>query len=116
MEAITTKLDSETVTHMAVEYSITEEQNTTPLYLPWWCTKAHEDGQPDGYLYEPGKTTIDAKIVTNRPDAIRCGIKLTFNRKPYIIETIEHDSSSPFIRVVAVSYKSEDKPAITKTK
>lgn len=112
MEAITTKLDSETVTHMAVEYSITEEQNTTPLYLPWWCTKAHEDGQPDGYLYEPGKTTIDAKIATNRPDAIRCGLELTCSGNTFYIGEVYTDCGSPFVRVIAFAYPSDKKPTI----
>lgn len=114
MEPITTKLDSETITHMAVEFFITEKTNTTPLYLPSWCTQAHEDGKPDGYLYEPVKTTIDAKVGTNRPDALRCGIELTFSGKTFYIEEVYTDSGSPFVRVIASAYLSDKKATIIK--
>lgn len=114
MEAITTKFDSETVIHMAVEFSIKQETNTTPLYLPWWYTKAHEDGQPDGYLYEPGETTIDAKVATNRPDAIRCGIELTFSGKVFYIKEVYTDPGSQFVRVIASAYLSDKKATIIK--
>lgn len=113
---ISTYPGKKAVRHTAVGTTITKDYSETPLWLPLHSTRAWEDGKPDGYRIEHSKTTLAAMITTKRPKAIRCGIKLTFNRKPYIIEQIDYDATSPFIRVVAVSYKSEDKPTITKTK
>jgi hypothetical protein len=96
------------VRHLAIECTTTTTCTQTPLYLPSWCTKAYEDGRPDGYLFENAKTTLDAKVVTDQPDAIGCGIKLNFDGKDYIIEQIETDSKSPCVRVVAVCFKDDE--------
>lgn len=113
---ISTYPGKKAVRHTAVETIVKKDYDETPLWLPLHSTRAYEDGKPDGYRIEHSKTTLAAVIKTKRPKAIRCGIKLTFAGKPYIIEQIDYDATSPFIRVVAVSYKSEGKPTICKTK
>ena len=115
MEHITTHPDgpkNKAVKHVAVELSMTEEHSTTPLYLPFNLTNTWKDGQPDGYAYDHFKTTIHAKVYTDNINPIRCGILLTYRRKKYVIETIEYDASSPYVRVIAVNYGSDKKPEI----
>ena len=112
MEHITTHRDGKAVKHVAVELTKTEQVSETPLYLPFHLTNTWKDGQPDGYAYDHFKTTIDAKVATHHPEAIRCGIELTYDGKRYGIETIEYDAGSPYIRVIAVSYDSDKKPEI----
>lgn len=99
---------NEKVRHLAIEYTTTTTCTQTPLYLPSWCTEAHNDGRPDGYLCENVKTTLDAKVVTDQPDAIGYGIKLNFDGKDYIINQIETGSTSRCVRVVAVRFKDDE--------
>jgi len=101
MEHITTHHDGKLVEHVAVEVVIKQEAATTPFEYPSWVRGAKCDGTIDGYFYHDCKTTIDAKVYVEHKDAIRCGMELTHDGKPYIIESVECDSKNPFIRVIA---------------
>jgi hypothetical protein len=101
METITTIHDGKIVKHVAAEISIEQKVTATPFEYPSWVPGAKCDGKTDEYFYHDKKTTLEAKVYTEHKDAFMCGFELTYDGSPYVIESVETHSKSPYVTVIA---------------
>lgn len=113
MFPVTTKLGGKTVSHFAYDVFIEKRATATPFQYSSWFGKPNLDGQPDLYFHHDLKTTLDAKVITNNPNAISCGLELTFEGKTYVIEAIEYNAGSHYLRVIAGSREHDSQSEAT---